>query len=585
MRSLTVAAFLIGASALVLGFAVYRVQVDNHSPHGWAAATVAVAWAFVVAGLVAWLRRPANRMGPLMLAAGLALLARQFRYSDDAFVFTVFFLVGELGYALIGHSILAYPSGRVNGRGPRLLVKVGYATVIFFPLAVLLLHDRTSALIELPGVPRRSLLVVHPDPHAVQLLQKTQIVIFYGILASLLLAVIVQRLLRATPRARRMLAPLLLAAVALALRAVYECAHVFVDQQPLAYPYLFWWQIAAGIALPLALLAGMLRSRLARANVSRLVLELDRVPATPRRVRDALAQALYDPGLELFFWLPDRGEFVDVSGIVASLPADDPRRAVTMLDEDGTPVAAVVHDPSLLDEPELVESAGAAARLALENAQLHAEARAQLQQVRESRRRIVSAADEERRRIERNLHDGAQQRLLSLALKLRAAQRRSSGDGDEAIDDLLAASVDELQGIVDELRTLARGLHPTMLTEYGLAGALGALTSKAPIAVKLDVCEERLPAEVEAAGYYVACEALNNVVKHAGADGASVTARLDRDSLVLEISDDGVGGAVVGDGSGLQGMADRVEALGGRLHVDSRAGRGTRITAEIPCAS
>ena len=585
MRSLTFAAALVGASTLVLGVAVYRVQVDNHSPHAWAAATVAVAWAFVLAGLVAWLRRPANRMGPLMLAAGLALLARQFRYSDDALVFTVFFLFGELGYALIGHSILAYPSGRVNGRGARLLVRAGYATVTVFPLAVLLLHDRTSTLIELPGVPRRSLLVVHPDPHAVEVLQKTQIVFFYGVLASLFVAVIVQRLVRATPRARRMLAPLLLAAVALALRAVYECAHVFVDQQPLAYPYLFWWQIAAGIALPLALLAGMLRSRLARAGVGRLVLELDRAPATPRRVRDALARSLYDPSLELFFWLPEQAEFVDDSGVVATLPADDRRRAVTTLDHDGVTVAALVHDPSLLDEPELVESAGAAARLALENAQLHAEARAQLQQVRDSRRRIVSAADEERRRIERNLHDGAQQRLLSLALRLRSAQRRSNGDEGGAIDELLAASVDELQGIVEELRTLARGLHPTMLTEYGLAGALGALTSKAPIPVKLDVCQDRLPAEVEAAGYYVACEALNNVVKHAGADGASISARHDRDALVLEITDDGIGGAVVGDGTGLQGMADRVEALGGRLRVESPAGSGTRVVAEIPCAS
>jgi len=575
-------AVVLGVAAAALGVAAYRVQVNNFSPHTWAAASVAVGWAFVVAGLVAWLRRPANHLGPLMLAVGIAYLARQLRYSEDALLFTVFFLLGDLCFALAGHAILSYPSGRVEGRWPRRLVIAGYATVVAFPLAVLFLHGTEEQLISMTPVPRRSLLLVADRPHAVEVLQKAETLIFYGVLASLFIAVIAWRLVSATPRARRILAPLVLAAIGLALRAVYECFRTFVDQQPLAYPYLFWWQIVTFIALPLALLAGMLRARLARASVGELMLALDRAPATPQTLQDALARTLADPSLELYFWLPDRGDFVDAAGAAASLPSTDAGRAVTMLEQDGEPLAAIAYDPSLLDEPELVDAAGAAARLALENARLHAQTRAQLRQVRESRHRIASAADDERRRIERNLHDGAQNRLLALALGLSAAQRRLGDEADPEVDRLLAASVEELQSTVEELRTLARGLHPTVLTEYGLAAALEALASRSPVPVQLNVFAERLPAQVEATAYFVASEALSNVVKHASATRASIAAAHEGGWLVIEIADDGRGGAHAGEGSGLQGIADRVEALGGRFQIASGSD-GTHIGAEIPC--
>lgn len=583
LRRLAVA---LGIGAAALGVAAYRVQVRNFSPHPWAAASVAVGWTFVLAGTAAWLRRPANHLGPLMLATGIAYLARQLRYSEDALLFTVFFLLGDLPFALVGHSILAYPSGRVVGRWPRRLVVVGYATVVAFPLAVLLVHGTLDPpLLSMGPLPHRSLLLVADHAHAADVLQKTETAIFYGVLTSLFIAVIVGRLLRATPRARRMLAPLLLAAVALGLRAVFECFRTFVNQGNLSYPYLFWWQIAAFIALPLALLAGMLRSRLARGSVSELVVALDRTPATPQALRDALARALDDPSLELYFWLPERREFVDASGVVVSLPPDAGSRVVTTLEYENEPLAALVYDPSLLEEPELVNAAGAAARLALENARLHAQTRAQLLQVRESRRRIASAADDERRRIERNLHDGAQNRLLALALALSAAQRRLGAEADPEVEGLLSASVEELQSTVEELRTLARGLHPTVLTEYGLAAALEALTQKSPVLVRLDVLDERLPAQVEGTAYFVASEALSNVVKHADAQTASIGARREGHWLLVEIADDGCGGARTGgEGSGLQGIADRVEALGGRLRIDSGPD-GTRLRAEIPCAS
>jgi signal transduction histidine kinase len=582
-RSLQAAVLLLAAAAVALAVVAYRVQVQNHSRPSWAAASVVVASAFVVAGLLAWLRRPANRLGPLLLAAGVALLARQLRYSQEALLFTFFFLLGDIGYALVGHAILAYPTGKVRGRWSRLLMKAGYATVIAFPVAVLLLHGSERSLLQMGPLPRRSLIALGDRAHTVELLQRTQVVVFFGVLVSLWIAVIVWRLWSASSRTRRILAPLVVAAVAVALRAVYEVIHTFVNREPFAYSFLFWWWIAASFALPLVLLAGMLRARLARGNIGELVLELDRTPATPTAVRDALARAVADPSLELLFWLPERGEFVDTSGVAATPPPDGGGRALTRLDQDSAPVALVVHDASLLDEPELITAAGAAARLALENARLQAETRAQLEQVRESRRRIVSVADAERRRIERNLHDGAQQRLLALALQLTRAQRRPGAEIDPEMELLLAASVEELQGTIAELRTLARGLHPTVLTEYGLAGALAALTSKSTIPVALEVSEERLPPELEATAYFVVCEALNNVAKHAHAEHASIAIRSERERLLLEIADDGAGGAQASDGSGLQGMADRVEALGGRLRVHSWPGEGTRICVELPC--
>ncbi len=577
----------IALAGLGLGVIAYRVQIDNLNILGpfttptraWA--IVAVAWAFLFAGLVAWTRRPGNLVGPLMLAAGFALLLRQLRYSHDPLLFTVFFVLGELAYALVGHSVLAYPSGRVTDRAERALVKVGYATVLTVPLVTLFFYDASKPLLFFDPTPRQSELLVSGSAQMVELLQKGLVIWLYGVLATLFIVLILRRLASATPRARRMLAPLLLAAIAIALRAVFECVFTFVDR-PFAYDYVFWWQIVGFIALPLALMAGLVRARLAQATVGDLVLELE--TTQPHGIRDALARALGDPTLEVAFWLPERREFADSAGRPVELP-EGGRRAVTKLDQDGEPVAALIHDPSLLDEPELVRAAGAAARLALQNARLQAEMRAQLQKVQESRGRIVAAADEERRRIERDLHDGAQQRLVALALQLRLAQRRPGEHADPEVDRLLEAAVDELQAAVNELRELARGVHPAILTEEGLAAALDSLASRSPLPVSLEVLDARLPPEVEATAYFVACEALANVVKHAEASKAAISAWRQNGSLMIEVEDDGIGGARTEDGSGLRGLTDRVEALGGRLTIQSPVGGGTRLVGEIPCAS
>jgi signal transduction histidine kinase len=568
------------ACGVALGISAYYAQTNAlTSPH--AAAQVAIGWAYLVAGLIAWERRPANRMGKLMVLTGLALLARQLHYSDNAFLFTVCFILGDVGFALVGHSALAYPTGRVTDRYERALVIAGYTTVLVFPTLVALFYGGTSPLLYFGRLSRNSLINVTDNGHVVELLQKAEVVLFFGVLATLFIVLIGRRLWAATPRMRRILAPLLLAAVAAGLRAIFECVFTFVDR-PFAQDYLFWWQFVAVFALPIALLAGLLRAHLARAGVGELVLELEH--ARPQDLRDALARSLGDPTLEVAFWLPETGTYADAAGRPVELPVGG-ARAVTYL-EHGAPLAAIVHDPSLMDEPELVQSAGAAARMSLENAQLQAEMRAQLAQVHDSRVRIVTAADEERKRIERDLHDGAQQRLAALALQLRTAQRRlGSQEADPAVEALLESAVVELQAANEELRELVRGVYPAILTEEGLAAALESLALRSPFPIELEVLRGRFPPPVEATAYFVACEGLANIAKHAQASRASVCVSRSNGLLAVEVADDGIGGARPLEGSGLRGLSDRVEALGGRFRIEAPAAGGTRLVAEIPCAS
>jgi signal transduction histidine kinase len=518
-----------------------------------------------------------------MLVTCFALLAHQFRYSHDALAFTVFFLVGELGYALYAHVALAYPTGHVTDRLERIFLTVAYTVAIAFPFAILLVYDATHHLRYFDPSRRESLLLVAEHGGVADALNKTYIVVGYGVLAVVFIALVVRKLARSTTRSRRLLAPLLLAAGVAALWAVLQGILAFARPIPDVTYDLFWWQVLALTALPLALLAGLLRGRLARVHVSDLVVHLEQTPVDG--IRDELAAALHDSTLELGLWLPESGEYVDADGAAFVVVEDDPNRAVTWIEHEGRPLAVLVHDPSLNEEPKLVEAVAAAARLALVNARLHAEVRAQLETVKESRARIATAADAERRRIERDLHDGAQQRLVALALELRSAQRALDAEADPELDRLLASTADELQVAVEELRSLAHGIHPGSLTQAGLSSALEALASRVPIPVTVDATAERFPAEVEVTAYFVASEALANVVKHAGASKVAVSARRNNGTLVIEVSDDGVGGAAASVGSGLHGLADRLEAHGGRLFVESVRGSGTRIVGEIPCGS
>jgi signal transduction histidine kinase len=582
MRWIQIALALAG---VVLGVLAYQVQMDN-LPNTTAlrsAGSVAAAWSFLLAGLVAWARRPSNRLGPLMVATCFALIARQLRYSHDELAFTAFFLLGEIGWVLVAHVAFAYPFGRVTDRVERAFLWVAYVLALAFPLAILLVYDGTRRLRYVDPFPRESLLLVSGNGEVVDVLQIAFGAVAYGLLASVFVLLVMRKLVAATPRARRVLLPLLVAAVLAGLWALLNGILTFATTPPAIVYDLFWWQILALIALPLALLWGLLRARLARVHVGELVVHLEETPVDG--LRDEIALALEDPTLELGLWLPDRGIYVDSGGTELSLPEDGPDRAVTLIAHDGEPLAVLVHDPTLREEPKLVEAVAAAARLALVNARLHAEVRAQLQTVQESRARIVTAADEERRRIERDLHDGAQQRLVALALELRSAQRQLGDSDDAEVAALLSSTADELQVAVQELRDLAQGIHPGILTQGGLAHALEALAARAPLPVSVDATAERFSPEVEATAYFVACEALTNTVKHADASKASIGARRENGLLVIEIADDGRGGAEHAGGSGLRGLSDRVEARGGRLVVESTSGSGTRVRGEIPCGS
>jgi DNA-binding NarL/FixJ family response regulator/signal transduction histidine kinase len=311
-----------------------------------------------------------------------------------------------------------------------------------------------------------------------------------------------------------------------------------------------WAGGVAFTAVPLAFLFGLLRQRLGQSAVGELVVELGATPAGPE-LQGALRRALRDPSLEVAYWLPDSGSYVDATGRPFVLPPEGARVATTTVEHGGQRVAALVHDPSLRDDPDLVRAVGAAAGLALSNARLQAELRARLEELRESRSRIVAAGDAERRRLERNLHDGAQQRLLSVALGLRLAQARLAAHPEEAA--LLARSRQELEQSLQELRELAHGLHPAVLSDHGLAVALEAVAARSPVPVKLFVdLDGRLPDRVEAAAYFLVAEALANVAKHARASKATVQVACQAGWVLVEVRDDGVGNA---DPSGQGGAA------------------------------
>jgi signal transduction histidine kinase len=314
--------------------------------------------------------------------------------------------------------------------------------------------------------------------------------------------------------------------------------------------------------------------------LARTLLLTTLAPGAP--VRETLAQSLGDRSLSIAYWLPDRETFVDERGHPVPLPEPGSDRAWTAVDYEGSRVAAIIHNANLDASAELVQAAAAAASLALDNERLKADLRARVEELRASRVRIVEASNTARRRLERDLHDGAQQQLVALAVELRLLRNRVGSDAAAA--ELIDRMDETLAAALDELRELARGIHPGILTDRGLAPALDSLAARAPLPVACQVeLDTRPPASVEAVAYFVMAEALTNVLKYAQASRAVIRARFDDDDVVVELQDDGVGGADETKGSGLQGLRDRVGALDGTLTVISPAGQGTTVSARIPC--
>lgn len=525
---------------------------------------------FIGAGLIARWRRPDSRLGLLMIGVGFTSGLSGLQFAEHDLPYTVGALFDIVPAALFLHVYLAFPNGYLRSWFERAVVALAY-------LAAVGLQPFKMAV---GGYGPHNLLAVSLEPELAAALQRVQL-LSLSAFCLIGIGMLVTRRRRAGPPLRRALA-LLIDSFALGLLMI---AVLF------ASAVIEWFDGDTFLAIqrstlfvvglsPIAFLVGLLDARLARSAVGDLMLELRTEPA-PDDLRDALARALRDPSLELAYWLPDFEVYVDREGRPVELP-DLNGRATTLIDRDGTQVAALIHDSAVGDEPELLEAVGAAAGIALENGRLHAELRARLEELRGSRARIVEAAQNERQLLERNLHDGAQQRLiaLSLDLSLLKGQVEAESEARAGIDQARR----EIAKSLGELREIARGIHPAVVSGHGLAVALEQLAVRAPLPVSLKVeVDGRLPEALEVAAYYVVAESLSNIAKHAQATTARIDVVKEHDELVLEVVDDGVGGADSERGSGLRGLADRVEALGGRLRVWTPRGGGTRVKAEIPC--
>jgi len=537
-----------------------------------------IGWSFLGAGLYAWWRRPDNRFGALMTAIAFAWFLSILAASNSSAGFTIGILGGALFLAVLVHMLLAYPSGRLESKGQVALVWVGYLLATLGQIPAALWGD--NDYFECPNCPV-PLTHVRDDG---DLVRTFDVITMIGaaIAIGAVLVILLERWRRASPPQRRAMAPVLWSGFALLALFIGALASSAVGASG-AGDLFGYAALIAFTAVPWAFLFGLLRSRFSRAGaVGELLTRIGAAPGTGG-LRELLADALGDRSLRIAYWLDAQGRWIDPDGHAVELPPDDhPRRAWTSVEVEGRRVGAVVYDRSLVEEPELVASVAAAAALAVQHEQLTAELRARVEELHGSRQRLVEAGIAERRRLERNLHDGAQQRLVALSLTLRLAQSRLRKDPDGA-ERLMAGAQEELQLALEELRELARGIHPAVLSDRGLQGAIEALAGRVPIPVDLsDGPADRLPAPIEAAAYFVVAEALTNVARYAQATHARIDVTRDDGQVTVAIADDGVGGADPTKGSGLRGLADRVAALDGRLELESPPGEGTLLRAEIP---
>jgi signal transduction histidine kinase len=478
----------------------------------------AAGWALIFLGLVAWSRRSESGAGPIMAAAGFAW------FLGTLWTPAVFLHRGPLA-----HLLLSYPTGRLASRLEQSAVGTAYAYAVAYPVA-----DNDYATI------------------------------FF---ALGLVTVALRRYVLASGPGRRARLASLTAATAFGLVLTLGAAARLADGGD-EHAVLFAYELTVGL-IAVTLFADLLWGRWAQTTVTGLVVDLGD-PAAAGNLRDRLAQTLGDPTLVVGYWLPEQGRYVDEAGRPIQLPTPGARRAVTPIEEDGRQIAALVHDVAVLDDPQLVSAVASATGLAVSNVRLQAEVRARVTEVEASRRRIVEAADAQRRRLEVELREGAERRLARVA-ELLADRDQRLPDVREGLDAARA-----------ELREFAHGIHPAMLTDRGLAVAVAELGLRSPAQVTVDVPSQRFPPEIEAAVYFFCSEALVNTAKHSEATAVAIRVSAGNGRVRIEVIDDGVGGADPARGTGLRGLTDRVEALGGRMQLESPPGRGTRLVVEIP---
>jgi signal transduction histidine kinase len=524
---------------------------------------------YIFAGLIAWYRRPDSRFGPLMVVAGFTMFLSTLAWANATLPHTIGAAFDLLPAIVFLHVFLAFPSGRLEHGFERALVLAGCVTAFGLQIVWMALGG------DGPDNP----LAVVAKPAVAHSLQQVQLVAISALCLAGVVVLFAKR--RGAGRPLRRSVALLVDSFALGLVMIAALFLTGAFDGPAFETIRRATFVVIGLA-PAAWLIGLLNARLARSALGDLLLEMRAEPA-PGDLRDALARALRDQSLMLAYWLPEYQSWADADGRAVKLRTAGDGRTTTLVEHDGEPVAALVHDASLDDEPELLEAVSAAAAIALDNARLHAELAARLDELRGSRVRVIEAGQKERQRLERNLHDGAQQRLVALSLELTMLKK--SLDDDHEAGSRIEHARNEIAMSLRELRDIAHGLHPAVVSGHGLAVALESLAARAPVPVRLNVeLEGRLPEQLEVAAYYLVSESIANIGKHARASSASVDVSRGDGQVVIEIVDDGIGGANTEAGSGLRGLADRVEALDGRLRVWTPRGHGTRVRAEIPCA-
>ncbi len=539
--------------------------------------TLLVGVSLLGCGLASWRARPENRVGPTMVFTGFAWFAALLIDAAPAWLNTIGLAIEAVWIIGLVYLLLSFPSGRLKGRLDRWLVAIGVVAGVGFQLLAMLYGNKVG--LRCPGCSNNLLQVVHDNHTAEGWLDLQRLI--GALLIVTVIALLAQRWLRAGVAQRRAVAPVLVAGCA-TLTAL-GCTVVFdLLGDPLgALPANVYYALMATV--PVAVLFVFLQRRLARGMIAGLVVELGG-PSASVDLREALARALGDPSLQLAFWFGPEKQYVDGDGKPVQLPDEDSGRSSTFVARDGQPIAVLLHDPVLEHNAELVSSVCAAASLTLENERLQAELRARLIELQSSRARLVHATDAERRRIERDLHDGTQQRLVSIAMSLGLLETKLP-DHPEAAQPLVRESREAIALALEELRELTHGISPPLLTERGIPDALDELCRRAALPTRLDLTiDRRLPDEIETAAYYMVSEALTNAAKHSHAHEIRVFASYRGGRLTVEIGDDGIGGATATGGSGLRGLTDRIEALGGRFTISSPPGQGTILRAEIPCA-
>ncbi|MDA0162470.1 histidine kinase [Solirubrobacter ginsenosidimutans] len=558
------------AAAIVCEFlALWPVLSSGGDPvQGWDVLYRLIGGSFAACGLIAWHRRPDSRSGLLMTATGFAFFITPLLSQLDApAAQTAGMLLSEVyAFGLVALILTLLTGGRFTSNGERLLMAAFVLPLLVGQFVWLLFYEDDA-----------NVLGVFANADVAEVLDKLQRSITFCACVTAF-AVIALRFRAASPPRRRALLPSLAGGTALLLFALVLVNDLITGSRSEA---LLWIAIASLVAVPAAFLFGLLRSRLARGGLAELLLGLQ--SKRSGELQAALARTLGDPRLVVAQRLPESDAYVGVTGEPVALPEPGGERAVARIERRGTEVAAIVYDASLDDDPELVEAVRAATGIALENQHLHAESEARVAELRASRERLVAAGDAERRRLERNLHDGAQQRLVAIALQLRLLQSRVRGDA--SAEQLVTTASAELANSLEELRELARGIHPAIL-EHGLDAALDSLALRCHLPATVDYeTLEPIPPDIALAAYFVASEALANVAKYAQASAVALRVWVSEGAVHIEIADDGIGGADPANGSGLRGLRDRVEALDGRLSVTSPAGVGTTVTAQFPFVS